>query len=289
MLPRLLVVNVAVWLLVRIVALVLTMAHAGGGFTVVDWLALPAQPSVLLVRPWTLLTHMVSHYSLWHLLMNVLWLYWMGQLFLDYFTPKQLGGLYLLGGLGGALLFLLGSNLLPGMPGNPVLLGASAAVLAVVIGVASYAPQRRIGLLLLGEVPIGWLAAASLVLIVLGGWETNLGGQLAHVGGALVGLAYGLLIKAGRDITRPINTCLDAVATAFKPRKRGPRLPKRPKTRPQRGTSQQASSSDPHRPTEAEIDEILDKLRRSGYDALSQKEKATLFAASGKPNNNKKQ
>ncbi len=267
-LPRLIMANAAVWVAVSLAGLICAMA-GGSHEWLVDWLALPSAPMTLLLRPWTLLTHMVTHHGVLHLLTNLLWLYWMGQLFLDYFSPRQLGSVYLLGGLGGALLYLLGCNLLPPLTGTPhVLLGASAAVLAVVTAVAAYAPQRRISLLFVGEVQLKWLVTISVVLIVLGGWETNLGGQLAHAGGAITGLLFGALIKQGRDITRPVTAMLDAVATRLHGRTR----------RRMRGTAAGA-------PTEEEVDAILAKLKRSGYGSLSRREKQMLFAASSRARN----
>ena len=138
--------------------------------------------TTLLHRPWTLLTYMFAHYDMLHVLFNMLWLYWLGKLFLEYFNSKQLVALYVLGGFGGALVYVLGYAVLPVFAGKvDLLIGASGAVLALVTAMAVFAPDYRIGLLFLGQVSLKWLAIGVVVLMVLGGGDGQLGALFVNL------------------------------------------------------------------------------------------------------------
>ena len=216
MLLKLIFINIGVFVVLYILGLGFLLMNAGDG--IVRWVELPGDLRLLLHRPWTLVTYMFAHINLLHILFNMLWLYWLGRIFMEYFSPKQLTGVYLLGGLGGALLFLLAYNLLPyfrAQPGTPYLIGASASVIAIVVAAAVYAPEYRIGLLFFGEVPLKWVAIVTVAIAVLGLDAGNVGGNLAHIGGAIVGAWFALRIKQGRDITRPLNAAIDAVVGLF--------------------------------------------------------------------------
>lgn len=269
----LIVINVAVFVLLNLGALLGYLAGIDSG-TLLSWVEVPSGFGAFLHRPWTALTYMVSHYSFWHVLFNLLWLYWMGAIFLEYFTPKQLGGLYVLGGLGGAALYLLCFNLLPALSSQHVyLIGASASVLAIVTGVACYAPHYRVNLLFIGPVSLKWLAIITVVLVLIGEGSGNPGTFTAHAGGIAVGVAYGLLMRRGHDLTAGINAVIDWVVSLTRKQPRAPKRQPRYHYRP---------AASPTQPTEAEIDVILDKLKRSGYGALTDQEKATLFRASSR-------
>ena len=203
MLVRIIIINVAAFVLLNVLALGAMLFNADGG-SLLRWVELPSDLWLLLRRPWTLVTYMFAHYALLHILFNMLWLYWLGRIFMEYFSPKQLTGLYLLGGWGGAALYLLAYNLLPYFSASTgFMLGASASVMAVVVATAVYAPDYKIGLLFLGEVSLKWVAIVTVGIDLLGMQPGNLGASIAHIGGALVGAAYALNIKRGHDITRP--------------------------------------------------------------------------------------
>lgn len=286
-LMRLVFVNVGVFLLIRLLAIIVYFA-GGNSAEMLTWIELPSDLRMLLYRPWTLFTYMFAHYEVLHVLFNMLWIYWMGRLFMEYFNSKQLVALYILGGLGGAVVYLLGYAVLPVFAGKfAFLIGASASVLAIVIAMAVYAPDYRIGLLFIGQVSLKWMAIAVVVLMVLGSGDGQLGGQLAHLGGGLVGFLYGWQMRKGHDITSWFNKMVDSVANLVKGnRKKGVGGPVGGRSYHYQGnTSSQQSASKTtasNAPTEAEIDVILDKLKRSGYGALTEEEKATLFRASGK-------
>ena len=282
MLLRLIFINIGVFVVLHVLALGALLMNAGDG--IVEWVEVPSDLGLLLHRPWTLITYMFSHYGLLHILFNMLWLYWLGRIFMEYFSPKQLTGVYLLGGLGGALLFLIAYNSLPylrALPETYYLIGASASVIAIVVATAVYAPDYRIGLLFLGEVPLKWVALVTVAIAVFGLDAGNIGGNIAHIGGAIVGAWFGMRIKRGRDITRPLNTAIDTVVGLFNGRSW--KLPKfHKKAGPKR--DQQQAQQRPARPADAvsedELDKILGKIKVAGYDALTDEEKDKLFKAS---------
>lgn len=275
MLMRIIYINIAIFVILHLVALV------GGIINVpvqdsIRWLQVPSDLSQLLWAPWTLITYMFTHYDLLHILFNMLWLYWMGRIFLEYFTPKRLSALYLLGGLGGAALYMLAMNLLPHFAGsNAYLMGASASVIAIVVAVAIWAPDYKIGLLFIGEVSLKWVAIITIGIDLLSVDAGNAGGHIAHLGGAAVGAIYATALRRGTDITRPLNAALDWLASLFSRRDKGVGSPIGGKA-----YNQQHQAAD--EPTEAQIDAILDKIKRSGYTSLTDKERDLLFRASRK-------
>ncbi len=282
MLMRFIFINIAVCVILHLATLVAWMI-TGDQAAVLQWVELPSDLSLLIRRPWTLVTYMFSHYALLHILFNMLWLYWLGRIFMEYFSPKQLTGVYLLGGWGGALLFLLAYNLMPSLAGGSVfLIGASASVLAVIVATAVYAPDYKIGLLFLGEVAIKWVAIVTVAIYLIGMETGNIGGNIAHIGGALVGAWFALRIKRGRDITRPLNAVLDAVVGIFNGRSFSwPAARRGNKARPQQTTTQQRQQ--PSRfdtVSEEELDRVLKKIKDAGYDALTDAERDMLFKAS---------
>ncbi len=282
MLLKLIFINIGVFVVLHVLALGSLLMNAGDG--ILQCVELPSDLGMLLHRPWTLITYMFAHYGFLHILFNMLWLYWLGRIFMEYFSPKQLTGVYLLGGLGGALLFLIAYNTLPyfrALPEPAFLKGASASVIAIVVATAVYAPDYRIGLLFLGEVPLKWVALVTVAIAVLGLDAGNVGGNIAHIGGAIVGAWFGLRIKRGRDITRPLNTAIDSVVGLFNGRSW--KLPKFEKKAGAKLNQQQAQQR-PNRPadevSEDELDKILGKIKVAGYDALTDEEKDKLFKAS---------
>ena len=285
MLLRLIFINIGVFLLLHLLALGALLFNVPGD-QMLQWVELPSDLGLLLRRPWTLVTYMFAHYGMLHILFNMLWLYWLGRIFMEFFSPKQLTGVYLLGGWGGALLFLLAYNLLPHLSmGHYFLIGASASVIAIVVATAVYTPNYKIGLLFLGEVSLKWVAIVTVAIDLLSMEGGNLGSSIAHIGGAIVGAIYALRIRAGHDITRPLNAAIDGIVGMFNGRSF--KLPdfKRKSagsTTRARGGAQQAPRG--ARPadtvSEEELDIILGKIKAAGYDALTDEEKEKLFKAS---------
>jgi membrane associated rhomboid family serine protease len=233
-----------------------------------DYLALPAYLPKLLVRFYTPVTYMFMHADFWHLLFNMLWLFWMGQIFEEFLGNKRTLGLYLLGGLTGAVIFIAGYNLFPLFSQSNALLttnlvGSSACVMAVTAGAATIAPDYTIMLFGIVPVKIKWIAIIYAVLGFLGMVGANAGGEMAHLGGALFGFVYVRQLKNGRDM-------VGAIAALFK---------SKPKLKVASTNRDKAASDTPR---QDEIDRILDKISTDGYDNLSKQEKETLFRASNK-------
>lgn len=277
MLMRIIYINIAVFVLLHLVALVGIIINVPAQ-ELVQWVQMPSDPVRLVRTPWTPVTYMFTHYDLLHILFNMLWLYWLGRIFLEYFTPKRLSALYVLGGLGGAALYLLAMNLLPHFSGhNSYLMGASASVIAIVVAVAVWAPDYKIGLLFIGDISLKWVAIVTIGIDLLSVDAGNAGGHIAHLGGAAVGAVYATALRRGTDITAPLNAVLDWLASLVSRREPGVGQPVGGKAY---GKTHATSHTEP--PTEAEIDAILDKIKRSGYTSLTDHERDVLFSASRK-------
>jgi membrane associated rhomboid family serine protease len=231
-----------------------------------DYLEMPAQFSALAHHFWTPVTYMFMHSGVLHILFNMLWLYWMGQIFEEYLGYKRTIGLYLLGGLAGGALYILAFNTLPlftniNASAQSVIVGASASVMAIIIATATLLPNYTISLFLIGPVKLKWLALFYIVLDFLGTVGGNAGGSIAHLGGALLGFIYIKRLQSGSDWIGGINKL-------FEPK---PKLKVVVKNH-EKNTSV--------KPRQEEVDRILDKISQSGYDNLSRQEKEVLFRAS---------
>lgn len=276
MLMKIIWINIAVFVLLRVTAIVCMFAGNADFINVVmRWVQLPSDLPTLATRPWTLLTYMFSQYDILHILFNMLWFYWFGTLFRMVSTPKQMLALYIYGGIGGALLFLAAYNLLPLFARSTGwLIGSSASVIAIVTATAILMPDFRMNLLFIGSVSLKWIAIATIVLVLIGVTGDNAGGEIAHIGGVLVGAWYGVRMKRGHDITAPLNRffdlCVNARDAVRESLKRG------------RNTASASSKSAPaiDKDDRETLDEILDKIKKSGYAALTPEERKKLFDVS---------
>ena len=276
-LKKLIFINVAVFILLRLLGILLLLFNLQD-LPLLLYLQLPASPMALLSRPWTLFTYMFTHFELLHILFNMLWLYWFGELFLQVFNERQLGGLYVLGGLAGALFFVVSYNLCPyfqEVASFSFLMGASASVMAIVFAVSFYRKEIEINLFLIGRIKLIYLALFTFVIDLLAMTSDNAGGHIAHIGGALFGIWFASRYAQGKDLTAPINRQIDKLVNL------GKRKPKMSVT--YGGRSNKDWEYNARKQQEAaNIDAILDKLRRSGYGSLSADEKKQLFDASKK-------
>ena len=282
---QLIYINVGVFIAVSLVNLFLVLFKAGGGHWM-NYLMFPASVTRFITQPWTLLTYMFMHAGILHILFNMLWLYWFGQIFLTAFGEKQMVGLYLWGGIAGGLLYLLSYNLFPYFEGKQGLMcGASASIIAIVVATAFRMPDYKINLLFLGAISLKYIAIVTILIDLLSVTSANGGGHIAHLGGALLGYWFIVRWEKGKDLTAPLNRLIDRIVTACKPR---PRIRvKRPSAR----TTYRSTSSRPETDMEYrarkkresdEIDAILDKIKKSGYTSLTAEEKKRLFEAGKK-------
>jgi len=279
-LTKLIYINVIVFLIISIAAIIgFLLSNPAIAVKTIDLLSVPSHLKALLVKPWTLITYMFTHKDIWHILFNMLWLYWFGRIFLEYLDQRKLVAVYLLGGISGAFVYVLSFNVFPAFSGvvnESVAMGASASVMAVVIAIAVYVPDYTIQLFLLGRIKIKYMALAIFVLTTIMDFSVNSGGKLAHMGGALFGYLYTLNIRRGKDIGKGINRIIDFFATLFKPRKRMKVAYKKPVT--------EYDYNNIKAEHQAKINLILDKISKGGYDSLTKEEKDTLFKESQKKN-----
>jgi hypothetical protein len=210
----------------------------------------------------------------------MLWLYWFGKIFLEYLDEKKLVALYLLGGITGAIVYILSFNIFPaftGMIDGSAAIGASASVMAVVIGIAAYVPDYTVNLILLGRVKIKYMALAIFVLTSVMDFSVNSGGKLAHIGGAFLGYFYMLNMRQGRDMGKWISRIIDFFATLFKPRKKL-------KVTHKKKVATEYEYNKIKADRQKNINSILDKISKAGYDSLTKEEKEILFKESQNKN-----
>ncbi|MDR0572918.1 MAG: rhomboid family intramembrane serine protease [Tannerella sp.] len=286
---RFIYINVGVFILIKLLMIILRLFMKEASF--LEYIEAPSSPTLLVRRPWTIITYMFVHFDFLHILFNMLWLYWFGQIFLMFFTGRQLGGLYLLGGIAGAAFFLITYNsfpLLKQFAANSFLAGASASVMAIVFAASFYRKNFTINLLLIGRVKLIYLAIGVLLLDILAITSENAGGHIAHIGGALLGILFAVQYQKGKDITGFINKIIDRFVNfiTHKPTFRTYRTNKHFSQHKKQDTGDRSETDDEYLRRRNEenrmIDEILDKLKRSGYESLSAEEKKKLFDASRK-------
>ncbi len=247
--------------------------------TFLNIFAVPSSLKILLTKPWSLITYMFVHKGIWHIMFNMLWLYWFGSIFLEYLDQRKLVAVYLLGGICGAVVYMLSFNIFPAFEGvvsESVAIGASASVMAIVIAIAAYVPDYTIHLFLLGKIKIKYMALAIFVLTSVMDFSVNSGGKLAHIGGAFFGYFYTINLRRGKDFGKGINHIIDFFATLLKPRKN------------LKVTHKKAANEYEYNKIRLEkqkkINTILDKISKGGYDSLTKEEKETLFKESSKKN-----
>ena len=293
-LAQLIIINVVVYIVMWLLLGLLSFTGASlfeAKRMIFNVLAIPAKFSDFIVRPWTIITYAFTHsLSIFHILFNMLWLYWFGRVFVDFLGSQKLINLYILGALAGGIIYLLFYNLIPSMyermdPNNPtVMIGASAAVYAVVTATATYWPNHRFYLLLLGPVKIVYIAIVAIFISYISIiQENNLGGNLAHLGGALIGFIYARQLQKGNELGVWIFKSMEFIKSFFIRRPNLKVSHRQKKSKPRKSSDRK--SSKPTKSTDfdqAEIDKILDKINEKGYDGLTKEEKEKLFNASKK-------
>ena len=275
-LTKLIYINLAVFLLVNLVEIFYFLLNRHDSYSAfLLTFAVPADLHMLIRKPWTVITYMFLHKNFLHILFNLLWLYWFGRIFLEYLDGKKLVGVYILGGLSGAFLYVLAYNLFPVFFKQLEMsyaLGASAAVMAIVISISVYVPDYAVYLLFIGRVKIIYIGIIGFLVTSLFDFSINTGGKIAHIGGALFGFLFILQYRKGRDLTRGLNLFADAITGLFKPK---PKV-----TVTHRRTENDFDYNRRKKEEQVEIDRILDKIAKSGYDSLSKQEKEILFRQS---------
>ena len=242
--------------------------------------ALPADVGKLATKPWTIFTHMFTHDSVWHLIGNMLWLWVFGYIFLDLTGNRKIIPLYIYGALGGALAFVLAYNFLPGLRQSlPIVkaLGASAGVMAIAVGVTTISPTYRIFPMLFGGIPIWVLTAIYLLIDLASIPQSNTGGHIGHLVGALTGFLFIVSFRRGYDWSEWMNNFFDWFSNLFNPDK--PKKGKNIKQELFYKSGKQPYKKTPNI-TEQRVNEILDKISSKGYNNLTDEEKDILRRAS---------
>ncbi|MDD4148737.1 MAG: rhomboid family intramembrane serine protease [Bacteroidales bacterium] len=249
-------------------------------FDLVLLLAVPADIDTLIRKPWTIITYMFTHASFLHILFNLLVFFWFGKLFLQFLSQRQLLGVYILGGLSGAVFYIAAYNLIPTFSTAAlfsIALGASASVMAIVFAVATLVPNQEVYMLFFGRVKLKYLAIAIVVLDLISIPIDNAGGHIAHLGGAFIGFLFIRYYRKGTDITIWISRFLNGVKEFFKPSK-DIKVTYRNKNKKQQSRPESDMDYNARKKEEQdEIDKILEKIAQSGYSSLSKSEKEKLF------------
>jgi membrane associated rhomboid family serine protease len=278
---KLMAINLIAFFILLISRVVLTLSGFGAVYKEgLKWIMMPASLPTLAKQPWSIFTYFFLHEGLFHILFNLLFLYYFGLLIHQYLGSRKLTNLYILGGVFGAGFYVLMYNIAPyfsGVVDTSFMLGASAGVFAVVVGAATLAPQTTFVLLLLGPVKIVYIAAFYVLLSFANSIGENAGGEIAHLGGAMLGYGYIVAMRRGWDLGIPIQK----VGLFFE--NLGTR--RAPKVSYRRTSSPKPSSTNPVKKetlSQEEVDKILDKIADKGYEGLTKEEKRKLFEYSKK-------
>jgi membrane associated rhomboid family serine protease len=278
---QLIIINVVVFLVIGFVSVIGEITSTTFISDVLyNQFTIPPKFPEFATRPWTLLTYMFAHsrWDIFHILFNMLVFYWFGKLFIEYLGSDKLVALYLLGGLAGGLVYLLVFNTVPfyvERSGFPGMVGASAAIYAIVVATATLLPDYTFFLLFVGPVRIKYIAAFYVVISFLGTTQENAGGNIAHLGGALMGFVYMKQLQGGVNLGGWITTFLDWFKGIFSSK---PKV----KVTYRNTDSFTKNSAKGSKASQEEIDAILDKISDRGYESLSKEEKEKLFNASKK-------
>ncbi len=283
---RLIIINVVLFLICSVFRVITFLSGESDFFVMVEIfiknnLSLSLAFGGLVLKPWTLISYMFTHFSVMHIFWNMITLYWFGQLLSDYTSPKKLIPLYLLGGIVGAVLTIVVCAIIPAFRvflGTPII-GASASVTAIIIATATLLPTVKLNMLFIGQVKLIYVAlfVISIDMLNIASYD-NIGGNLSHLGGAVMGFVFSTQYKKGRDLSRGINKFFEWVIGLLK---RNPVPRNKMKVAYKRGISDEEYNYNKQKEQEY-VDSILDKISKSGYASLTKKEKERLFKASGK-------
>lgn len=267
---RVIIINVVLFILTYLFNTFSFLFQIDGNF-IVNWFTLQPDFGLLLERPWTLISYGFLHVGFFHILFNMLVLYYFGNLFMDFFNSKQFLLYLILGIVSGGFIYMLSYNYLPGLSTqNSLLVGASAGVMAIVIGISSHIPHYSMSFRFIGNIKLLYIAIALVVLDVVQIPTGNAGGHLAHLGGSLLGFLMTTYLDQGKGLISSMSGSLikkekKPLKTVYKSAKKTTYTKKETKSEEQ-----------------ARIDSILDKISKSGYDTLTKEEKDYLFKAGKK-------
>jgi membrane associated rhomboid family serine protease len=277
---QLIIINVMIFLALAVVYVFSTVSGFESVFTIIHkQFLIPPKLIEFITRPWTLVTYAFAHSmsDIFHILFNMLALYWFGKLLIEYLGNDKLIAVYVLGALAGGILYLVMFNTIPFFVERSSfsgMVGASASVYAVMVATATLLPNYTFFLLFLGPVRIKYIAFFYIIISFLGSVGPNAGGNLAHLGGALMGFVYIKQLQVGVNWGGWITATLDWIKNLFTPKQKVKVTYRKSQTEKKPSSFSKA--------TQEEIDAILDKISDRGYESLTKEEKEKLFNASKK-------
>lgn len=289
-LSQLIIINIIVFIVVNVIKLFFFLfkvdlySDDGSNISVIiEWLAVPSNLRSLALRPWTIFTYMFLQENFFHILFNMFVLYFSGTIFIQFLDNKKLVTTYILGGIVGALFFIISFNIFPVFDeytNKALALGASASVLAILVAVSTYVPDFIVNLLFFGRVKLKYIAIVLVVVDVLSISQGNPGGHIAHLGGALWGFIYIRRLKRGSDLGDFIHRIKwkSLFSYFYKEKSKNNFRKVHYNQRPYTDEEYNRIRSE----RQKKIDKILEKISRSGYESLSKEEKELLFDASNK-------
>jgi membrane associated rhomboid family serine protease len=312
MINRIIIVNVAVFLVVNILWMIFSVAagHAQSPAfrTLIQWFSGSSDWWHMLTRPWTLITYMFLHEGFFHLLWNMLYLFWFGRIFGDLLGDRRVLPLYLMGGIAGFLAYFIAFNVGDFGSGGSYIIGASGAVFCILTATGIFAPDYAIRLFFLGNIRLKYIVFFAIMVQIIGlGSLDNIGGTFAHIGGIVMGILFSFYLRRGSDLTEPVQNTLDWIqrkwdnllAPSKEHPKPGPRAAYRggrsvketaAKIRPSfmrkaGGSAPAGGAKSDNTPRsgmthQEQLDAILDKIKDKGYNSLTKEEKDFLFRAS---------
>ena len=270
-LVKIILINVVVFVSASFIEIFLTLSGAGDAFKLfINKLMLPASFTTFITQPWSLISYFFLHLGFTHILWNMLFLYWFGKIIQDNIGNNAVISLYVLGGIIGGLSYMALFNIIPyydNRISESLMLGASAGVFSIVAGSATLLPNYTFYLLFLGPVRIKYIALFYILLSFLDVTGSNAGGEIAHLGGAMIGYLFIRQLQNGVNIGEGVIN----IVNFFNKEKN--------KKSDQKSSPTEETKYDI---SQDEIDQILDKISESGYSSLSKNEKEKLFNASKK-------
>jgi membrane associated rhomboid family serine protease len=260
---KLIFINIFVFIFTFVLNTFSALFKTGGNF-VIDWFALSPHFNELLFKPWTIITYGFLHSGFFHILFNLIFLYYIGNLFLNFFNKKQFLTYYFLGIVFGGFIYILSYNFFPLLKGSETLLvGASAGVTAILVGLATHIPHYALRFQFFGNIKLMYIAMGFVVLDLIQIPDGNAGGHLAHLGGALIGYLLSRYFNKGKDIILSFENLFQKKEKPLKTVYKNKQTSRKKTTNP--------------KDHQAKIDRILDKISKSGYDTLTKDEKDFLF------------
>jgi len=288
MLSRLILINVVTFTVINVISLLFYLLNIDQAFVqqngisrLAYYLSLPSDIFSFLLRPWSIITYMFVQEGVFHLFFNMLMLYVGGQIFNRFIGAEKLLSVYVISGIAGALMYMLTFNIFPAfgtLVNSSFAIGSSAAVLGIFIAAATYVPNLEMNFVILGNVKLKYIAILFIILDLLNIRNGNSGGHIAHIGGAIYGYFFAIQLKKNIDYSLLFNKYWQLVTGIFHKKGQKPHFQNVHRNRKRPITDEEYLKT--KNKTQAEINTILEKIKKSGYESLTTIEKQRLFQAS---------